>query len=323
MSRIFEYIFMNSLTFLPSVNFVRLQVTFEAIEPIVLPVYKGSAFRGCLGETLKSEACSNRGQPCEKCTEQFGCPFSQLYNSYVPPQHPNQRKYPKSPHPYIIDPMPGNKTDFQPGETFGFVLTLIGQAVDHLPLIIRAFYRMGEKGIGQGRKRFRPIGLQALGHDLNYGLIPYFGQPDSLSIQNITVQELTDQITLDFLNPLRLKEEGNLVLDPPEFDFFIQRLAQRIGLLAHFHCGAPWPEEELKALPNMRWIKIGSSYLQEVDWKRYSGTQDTTMNFDGLIGQITWEGDGLNEWMPLLTLGSFLHAGSTTTFGMGKYSIVY
>lgn len=313
---------MNPLSFLPSVTFIRLRVTFEAIEPIVLPVYKGSAFRGCLGETLKNEACTFRGQPCEKCREQHSCPFSQLYNSYVPPQHPNQRKYPKSPHPYIIDPMPGNKTEFQPCETFGFDLTLIGNAIDLLSLIVRSFYRMGERGIGLGRKRFRPIGLQALGNNMEYGLIPYFGQPEKLSVGDLAVQQVTDRITLNFLNPLRLKEEGNLVLDPPEFDFFVQRLAQRIGLLAHFHCGTPWPDEELKAIPKMTGIKIGSSTLQEVDWQRYSGTQDTTMNFDGLTGQITWEGEGLNEWMPLLTLGSFLHAGSTTTFGMGKYGLL-
>ena len=313
---------MNPLSFLPSVTFVRLRVTFEAIEPIVLPVYKGSAFRGCLGETLKSEACSHRGQPCEKCPEQFSCSFSQLYNSYVPPHHPNQRKYPKSPHPYIIDPMPGYKTEFQPGETFGFDLTLIGNAVDHWPLIDRSFYRMGERGIGQGRKRFRPVGLEALGDDLKYAQIPYFVQLKKLSIGELGIQEAIERITLNFLNPLRLKEEGNLLLEPPEFDFFVKRLAQRIGLLSHFHCGAPWPDEELKALPKMTKIRIGSTDLQEVDWKRYSGTQDTTMNFDGLTGQITWEGEGLNDWMPLLTLGSFLHAGSTTTFGMGKYSLL-
>ena len=118
-----------------------------------------------------------------------------------------------------------------------------------------------------------------------------------------------------------MKENGKLLIKPPEFDFFIARLALRLGLLAHFHCGAPWPEPELESLPQASGIHIGEANLQVSDWRRYSGTQDTTMNFDGLIGNITYVGEGLNDRMPLLTLGSFLHAGSTATFGLGKYSI--
>ena len=313
---------MLPLTSLPSVTFIRLRVTFEALETIVLPVYKGSAFRGCLGVTFRNEACSHRGTPCEKCNERFDCPFSLLYNSFILPQHPNHGKYSKSPHPYIINPMSGNTTEFQTGETFGFDITLIGKASEQLPMIIRAFYRMGETGIGQGRKPFKPVGLLALNKDMIYEQIPYFGKPATLSIGNINVPVVNNSVTLNLENPLRLKENGKLLLAPPEFGFFVGRLAQRIGLLAHFYCGEPWPEQELSGLPKMTEVKISSSNLQEVDWQRYSGTQDTTMNFDGLTGQITWEGEGLNQWMPLITLGCFLHAGSTTTFGMGKYSIM-
>jgi CRISPR/Cas system endoribonuclease Cas6 (RAMP superfamily) len=69
-------------------------------------------------------------------------------------------------------------------------------------------------------------------------------------------------------------------------------------------------------------IGISESNVQMTDWRRYSGTQDTTMNFDGMTGQITYQGEGLNNWMPLLSMGSFLHAGSTATFGLGKYSLI-
>lgn len=312
---------MNPLSFLQSVTFIRLRVTFEALEPIVLPVYKGSAFRGCLGETLRYDVCFYKGRPCEKCREQFGCPFSQLYNSFVPVQHPFQEKYPKSPHPYLIDPMPGEQVNFGVGERFGFDLTLIGSAIGNLSHVIRAFYGMGITGIGQGRNRFKPVGLKMLQPDGTYGEIPTFGEPEILSIGKINIPEAKGSITLLFENPLRLIENGKLVLAAPEFGFYIGRLALRIGLLAHFFCGAQWPDTELKELPDMQHIKIASSDLKEVDWRRYSGTQDTMMNFDGLTGQVTYEGEGLGQWMPLLQLGTFLHAGSTATFGLGKYSI--
>ena len=313
---------LHTLSFLPSVTFIRLRVTFEAVEPIVLPVYKGSAFRGCLGETLRNDVCCYKGRPCEKCPEQFDCPFSQLYNSFVPVQHPFQEKYPKSPHPYLIDPMPGERTNFGVGETFGFDLTLIGSAIGNLPHVVRAFYGMGITGIGQGRNRFKPVDLKVLQPDGGYGMSPTFGQPEVLSIDKLNVPESNGSITLHFENPLRLMENGKLVLRPPEFGFFIGRLAFRVGLLSHFFCGAQWPDAELKELPDLRHVKIAMSGLKEVDWQRYSGTQETTMNFDGLTGQVTYEGEGLGQWMPLLQLGTFLHTGSTATFGLGKYSIL-
>lgn len=310
---------MEHLSFLDSITFIRVRVIFGAVDPIVLPVYKGSAFRGCLGETLRAESCSYRKGRCEECRTRFDCPFSQLFNSYVADDHPHHRKYPKSPHPYIIDPLPGNQTEFEPGESLGFDLTLIGNSIRHLPLLLHIFSRMGETGIGKGRGRFKPVSLQALTPGGTCTPLPWFGEPERLAVATIVVQPVNNHVKIILENPLRLKENGNLLTTPPEFGFLTSRLVQRIGLLAHFHCGAPWPEPE--HLPDHNGIRIRESDVQMTDWRRYSGTQDTTMNFDGLTGQITYEGAGLNDWMPLLTLGSWLHAGSTATFGLGKYSI--
>jgi len=35
------------------------------------------------------------------------------------------------------------------------------------------------------------------------------------------------------------------------------------------------------------------------------------------------QGEELQQWIPLLIAGSWLHAGSTTTFGLGKYRIIF
>ena len=115
-------------------------------------------------------------------------------------------------------------------------------------------------------------------------------------------------------------EKGRLLLSDPPFSLLTERLTLRLSLLAHFHCDSPWYEPG-KELKEIRKIQIRQADLREADWRRYSGTQDTTMNFDGLIGGITYEGEGLHQWMPLIWMGSWLHVGSTATFGLGKYTI--
>ena len=118
---------MVDLSFLHSLTFARLKITFRAVEQIILPGYKGSAFRGCLGETFKRMTCSRPGQACKSCNVRFSCDFSILFNSYVN----DHRNYTTSPHAYIISPMPDSKTNFEPGETFWFEMTLMGSAVQY------------------------------------------------------------------------------------------------------------------------------------------------------------------------------------------------
>jgi len=313
---------MSDLYFLTSIYFTRIRIVFKAAEPIVLPVYKGSAFRGCLGEALRFEVCEYKGGECDQCPKRYSCSFSQLFNSYVEPQHPHRRKYSKSPHPYIINPLPNDQTEFKPGDTFGFELTLIGTAGEDLPLLLHVFEVMGNTGIGKGRGRFKPVLVMVLNSGLEYEPLPYFGKADTISLAAVPSPGVERRITLLFENPLRMMEHGKLLFSLPSFESLMERLALRMGLLAHFHCGTPWSESEWALSVKPTGILITEANILKVDWRRYSGTQDTTMNFDGLVGTITYEGDGINDWIPLLTLGGWLHVGSTATFGLGKYSIV-
>lgn len=57
------------------------------------------------------------------------------------------------------------------------------------------------------------------------------------------------------------------------------------------------------------------------DWTRRSSRQRRTMTIGGVRGSWTWEGKGLAELLPLLTLGAVLHVGKETSFGFGRYRI--
>ncbi len=313
---------MVDLSFLHSLTFIRLKITFRAVEQIVLPEYKGSAFRGCLGEAFKKVGCSRPGHACKTCNVRFNCDFSKLFNSYVNDLHPYHRKYATSPHAYIISPMPGQKTHFEPGETFWFEMTLMGSVVEMFPLLVSVFGQMGETGIGKGHGKFVPVKLEYLDSVLNYIELLHFSKPEILSISKLPVPAVDNRLNLKFETPLRLKKDGKLIKNPPGFNLFAGRLLQRLSLLAHFHCSAPWSDEAVDFLfESCLEVKIFRSQLQWVDWKRYSGTQDVKMNFDGQTGTISYAG-GIEKWMPLIAAGTWLHAGLTTTFGLGKFRIL-
>jgi CRISPR/Cas system endoribonuclease Cas6 (RAMP superfamily) len=90
--------------------------------------------------------------------------------------------------------------------------------------------------------------------------------------------------------------------------------------LAYFHCNAAWTDVEKIHFPENVNI-IGLSTRNEHQ-ERKTSTMEARMMLDGTVGEITYSGEGLNEWMPLIVMGSWLHVGSTTSMGLGKYAIV-
>ena len=67
-------------------------------------------------------------------------------------------------------------------------------------------------------------------------------------------------------------------------------------------------------------IKIENCKIKWVDLERYSSRQKTKMKMGGFVGNIEYKGS-IEKFLPLIYLGSYLHIGKNTTFGLGKYII--
>jgi CRISPR/Cas system endoribonuclease Cas6 (RAMP superfamily) len=52
---------------------------------------------------------------------------------------------------------------------------------------------------------------------------------------------------------------------------------------------------------------------------RYSSRQGRRVPLEGVVGRIVYQGDALDELVPLLALGEALHVGKGTALGMGRY----
>lgn len=43
------------------------------------------------------------------------------------------------------------------------------------------------------------------------------------------------------------------------------------------------------------------------------------MNLGGFVGEIEYEGEAIQEFLPLIAAGELMHVESNTTFGLGRY----
>jgi len=297
---------------------------FSAQEPISLPAYTGSAWRGLFGHGLRRTLCVTRQPTCEGCLLVGSCVYSTLFES--PPRDPaDQARYNAVPHPYLLRIDPQQPGEIAPGAPLEVGVHLFGPAVTALPYLVHALGGVGERGIGRGHGRFRLERVWQLAAPTGgWTCIHHTGGPLTASTtapaRAWAAGAAPERIRLQFQSPLRMKRQGSLV-GPKEFGFgeLFRQLLWRLNDLARHHGGSDARLEWANLAPAVDRVRVARSELRWRDWTRYSSRQDALMQLGGLIGEIALEGEGLATLWPLLRLGQWTHLGKATTMGLGWY----
>jgi len=128
-----------------------------------------------------------------------------------------------------------------------------------------------------------------------------------------------DQLTVRFLTPTRIKEQGRFI-SRPTFQQLIKHLLLRVSLLADYHCDLTLDLDFKSLIEQSKAVQTVQTHLHWHDWERYSNRQQTRMSLGGFMGDIVFTGD-FQRWLPLLRLGEYVHIGKATSFGLGKCEI--
>ncbi|MDY6853435.1 MAG: CRISPR system precrRNA processing endoribonuclease RAMP protein Cas6 [Thermodesulfobacteriota bacterium] len=295
----------------------------------ILPVYKGSTFRGVFGHALKKVVCALKRRDCKDCLLKDKCVYSFVFETPGKPDRPEGKKrIAAPPHPYVIEPPDTNKTHYKKGENFDFALILFGRANEYLPYFIYAFECMGDLGIGKGvdGKRARFI----LKNVITDNITVYSGETRKINTGK-ACQELlilhnnkekfppVSAIELTFKTPLRNKFQNRLEASLP-FHILMRAVLRRISSLYNYHGNGEPPLDYRGLVERAKYIEIKSSALRWFDWKRYSNKQDRSMLMGGMVGKVTYLGD-LTEFLPLVRFCEKTHLGKQTSFGLGKIEI--
>lgn len=311
---------------LPALRLERLRFDAVAEQPIRLPAFSGSAWRGLIGRSLRRTVCVTRQPVCDGCLLRPQCVYSVFFES-PPASEATARRYNALPHPFVLEPDLDGRRAIAPGEPLGLGITLIGRAAELLPYLVHTLQRAGERGLGREGGRFRLAGVR---HERAPGSghwVPVYdaaaGVLQALEPAPAAPVRCPQPLRLRLQTPLRLKRRGCFVgahqLTPADL---LGTLATRVALLAElYHPGsATLARERVNAAIDS--LTIGERDLHWYEWTRWSSRQQTHMRFGGLLGRLTLEGPGLEALWPLIRLGQWLHVGKATSFGLGAYRIV-
>jgi hypothetical protein len=298
----------------------RYRLRFEVERPLRLPEYAGSALRGVFGHALKRLACVTRERDCKACALYRSCRYPAVFET--PPPADARRVYSEIPHPFVVEPPPWGARDFAAGAPLDLHLVLIGPALAQLPLVLMAWQRALEIGLGpaEGTARLRCVHAEG---DADPVLDDPRGRlrEHAAQVALPAADAAPAEVTLDFVTPLRLKRDGHALgigsLAPADL---LMALVRRSAELCELQLGRPtgW---DFAALKRAAAAVSGAKQLAWRDWTRWSNRQQQHMKFSGAVGQWHLTGD-LRPFWPLLHLGQWLHVGGKATFGLGHYRLL-
>ncbi len=307
------------------------RVTFTATQRLDLPAYLGSTLRGAFGRAFRALACPSRiGEPCPIPSQ---CPYHLIFESSPPPDSDALRTHEEIPRPFVIAPewrlAPDGRDArlvYEPGQELSFGLVLIGRAQAFFPHFVVALREMDR--IGRGRRAIELARIEAVDasgasprviYDAGDNVVRGKGSP--LTLADCAHEPIPrSPVTIEFVTQTRLKHEGSWAR-VPEFQIVFRRLLGRLSSMARFHCGAPLDVDFKGMIDRAHEIRLICNDTLWVSWSRHSSRQDKKMQWDGLVGTATYEGDLAPFWS-YLKFGQYGHVGHGATFGLGQYRIL-
>ncbi len=86
------------------ITVAQLGFTLKALEPLILPPYKGSTLRGGFGAAFRRIVCVIRDKECSDCLLKGKCVYSYIFETPPPADTTVMRKYEAAPRPFVIEP---------------------------------------------------------------------------------------------------------------------------------------------------------------------------------------------------------------------------
>lgn len=241
------------------------------------------------------------------------------------------------PRAFSVEPPP-TYAQLEAKQRFSFGVSLFGKSDALMPYVFRAVPEMGKAGIGAGRGKFRLVRISEinpLNHTSRVVMQHRRVNEPFLIITHQRIQEearirRSDEVTLNFITPMRLIEDGRLV-HKPKLSTLLKRLIDRAQALDEHY--SPLPEMRV---PRERWkiewdqmseigerIDQSEPLMDDTEWiniESFSRARGRSTPIGGFVGKARWKIDS-PEVLIWLLWGQSLHVGKNVAKGDGYFKV--
>jgi len=315
-----------------------VRARFRLLAPRRLPAFLGSAAHGALGRSLYRLVCVfPRRTTCEGCVLLGRCAYPRLMETPATVAIPGVRD--QAPRGLVLAPLSrfgrsdGAPVEVAAGTSVEVRLTLLGAAIEELPVLVVALQGVARRGLGAALRQAScdPAGdgdaaaamrLERI-ETVPSGALVYDGDTDEVhaAVVPAPVAEVAPEaVVIELRTPLRLKHGGRVQAEirPEEF---VRALARRANALALLHGGGARVVDEGEAAVAAAGIAETARETRRAHVRRYSARQRRAMDLPGIEGRLAWAGPGLARVWPLLRFGEAAQVGKGAALGFGYYGM--
>ncbi len=282
-------------------KYMPMKVKLTSLGRAKLPAFLGSTLRGVIGQALQEDSVA----------------YNYIYNNRA--LNGNTQDVA---NPYVIIPPESEKDIYPEGEKLNFQILLLGEAVQYAQQLVNAIKGIGELGLGALRYPFK---LEKITHGLDQRVIWEDGSFYEISVRSevLPCYYLPEvrRLRIHMLTPLRIRRNGEL-LDKLDFPTIIRNITRRMEMITGRYGGWSDKTEAGRIRTLSQDVSTVKERLESVSMERYSNRLGKKMDFDGLMGDIWFEGE-ITPFIPWLFAAQILHIGRNTTFGMGRIQVEF
>ena len=252
--------------------------------------------------------------PQELCRLAEACPYGVLFAASLSPRPPFALHVPA-----------------EAGEEAAQIeLTLLGDAWRFYPWAVSAVQQALAGGLGKERRpwllesiaRVRPDGgiEELCGGEI--AALPTDLEPDLLGLA-VEPFVAAQPVTVDFVSPVRLIEDGHLVRDgkPVTLGLLVARILDRFaGLFGEASSEVLRPEIRAAVESEAARVPTLADETEWVEVKDYSARSRSELLMGGKVGRVVF-GPEAARLLPILKAGEVLHVGKNPTTGCGRIEV--
>lgn len=307
-------------------NLVNLVITVRTAD--------AAHFRSCLpllgkeyAAACRSLSCHWPERVCETCSRHEGCAWYLVFGQKLSSDPSALKRHQKPPLPFAftfpeVEPLSGMHRDFECG------LVVIGQAISQLNMLLKGFAELLS-----GRSFPVPAEIIRIESRDYQGSVPCAAEdqrnvrpgdlvPANLVPANLVIAStegllesrswIGSNLHLRLLSPLRMLEDG-VVASRFEFSRFARSVMRRVSSMAYYY-GENEFDCDFKELSRLVKDVVCTDY-------HFSTADAKNRKLTGIIGSGTFSGE-FSLLMPFLVIGSYIHTGKGSSFGMGAYELI-
>lgn len=283
-------------------RFLKLEFCIEATQDYRSRGFVGNKVRGAIGQAMVHLFCPERDPVCVDCTFEGGCIYSDVFKPVR--KHP---EFTSLPVPFVIGVAELDREVISKGERSVFSVTLFGEAVrykQHLVEVVKTVFRDVKWGFS---KHFTLVEIFSQAEKKVLWAMEDCFEEDMIR-ESVWTDDFENrlekkkrglELIIRFKTPLLTKNNMHLTWGFSEFiDALFYRIAGMIDVYEDREFVIPY------AVLHRKPYVIATSFLE------------------GDRFELLFKGD-MEQYLPYIQLGEYLHLGKKTTYGFGEYFCIF